>query len=153
MHELLVNRLFKLAQEKNVVSWADCPAMTIAVDLGRKATNKQWIELCDKQFITWSFYYCPHYQPSTIINPGAKVLQLKIGSRVDNQNCILLSCINSWDGQFKNGLKRIKYKVELSHDMRFPTMWYVWPAKAQTSMRIRAVWSEPLLVAWIFNEW
>ena len=30
--------------------------------------------------------------------------------------------------------------------MRFPTMWYVRPAKAQTSLRIRADWSEPLLV-------
>ena len=27
----------------------------------------------------------------------------------------------------------------LSSDMRFPTMWYVLPAKAQTSLRIRAV--------------
>ena len=37
---LLVNCLFKLAQEKSVVR---CPAMTIAVDMGRKATktNKQ----------------------------------------------------------------------------------------------------------------
>ena len=26
-----------------------------------------------------------------------------------------------------------------------PTMWYVPPAKAQTSLHIRAVWSEPLL--------
>ena len=34
MRELLVNRLFKPAQEK---VW--CPAMTIAVDLGRKATK------------------------------------------------------------------------------------------------------------------
>ena len=34
--------------------------------------------------------------------------------------------------------------------MGFPTMWYVRPAKAQTSLRIRAVWSEPLLVAWMF---
>ena len=40
----------------------------------------------------------------------------------------------------------------LSRDMRFPTMWYVRPAKAQTSLRIRAVWSEPLLVACIFYE-
>ena len=37
---LLVNCLFKLAQEKSVVRWTDRPAMTIAVDLGRKA-NKQ----------------------------------------------------------------------------------------------------------------
>ena len=30
--------------------------------------------------------------------------------------------------------------------MRFTTIWYVRPAKAQTSLRIRAVRSEPLLV-------
>ena len=40
----------------------------------------------------------------------------------------------------------------MSQCMRFPIMWYVRPAKAQTSLRIRAVWSEPLLVAWIFYE-
>ena len=33
--------------------------------------------------------------------------------------------------------------------MRFPTTWCMRPAKAQTSLRIRAVWSEPLLVAWL----
>ena len=31
--------------------------------------------------------------------------------------------------------------------MRFPTMWYVRPAKPQISLRIRAARSEPLLVA------
>ena len=36
--------------------------------------------------------------------------------------------------------------------MRFSTMWYVRPAKPQISLRIRAVWSEPLLVTWIFYE-
>ena len=36
--------------------------------------------------------------------------------------------------------------------MGFPTMWYVLPAKPQISLRISAVWSEPLLVAWIFYE-
>ena len=30
-------------------------------------------------------------------------------------------------------------KIDLSRDMRFPTMWYVLPAKAKTSLRIRAV--------------
>ena len=34
----------------------------------------------------------------------------------------------------------------MSREMRFPTMWYVRPAKAQTNLRIRAVLSEPLLV-------
>ena len=44
VHELLVNCLFKPAQEKSVVRLTDRPAMTIAVDLGCKATkqtNKQ----------------------------------------------------------------------------------------------------------------
>ena len=36
---------------------------------------------------------------------------------------------------------------KMSRSMRFPTMWYVQPAKAQISLRICAVWSEPLLVA------
>ena len=40
----------------------------------------------------------------------------------------------------------------LSSDIRFSTLWHVWPAKAQTSLRICTVWSEPLLVAWIFYE-
>ena len=34
-----------------------------------------------------------------------------------------------------------------NRDMRFPTMWYVGPAKPQISLRIRTVCSEPLLVA------
>ena len=40
----------------------------------------------------------------------------------------------------------------MSRNMRFPTLWYVQPAKARTSLRIRAVWSEPLLVAWIMYD-
>ena len=36
--------------------------------------------------------------------------------------------------------------------MRFPTVRYVRPAKPQISLRIHAVWSEPLLVAWIFYD-
>ena len=42
----------------------------------------------------------------------------------------------------------------MSQCMSFPTMWYVRPAKPQISLRIRAVWSEPLLIAWVFyNCW
>ena len=37
--------------------------------------------------------------------------------------------------------------INLSQCMRFPTMWYVRPAKPKISLRIRAVRSEPLLVA------
>ena len=38
----------------------------------------------------------------------------------------------------------------LSRGMGFPSMWYVRSAKPQISLRIRAVWSEHLLVAWTF---
>ena len=37
--------------------------------------------------------------------------------------------------------------------MRFLTMWYVRRAEPQISLRIRAVWSEPLLVVGIFFEY
>ena len=40
----------------------------------------------------------------------------------------------------------------MSHGMRFPALWHARPAKAQTSLRIRAFWSEHLLVAWIFHD-
>ena len=40
----------------------------------------------------------------------------------------------------------------MSQCMRFPTIWYVRPAKPQISLRICAVWSEPLLVAWVFYD-
>ena len=36
--------------------------------------------------------------------------------------------------------------------MEFPTMWYVRSAKPQVSLRICAVWSEPLRLAWIFYD-
>ena len=52
VREVLVNCLFKLAQETRVIKWTDRPAMTIAVDLGRKTTkqiNKQTI--CEKQLL------------------------------------------------------------------------------------------------------
>ena len=47
----------------------------------------------------------------------------------------------------------VRSSLYMNHNMRFPAIWYVRPAKAQTSLRIRAVWSEPLLVAWIFYEY
>ena len=40
VHEVLVNCLLKLAQEKSVLRWTDRPAMTIAVNLGGKATKQ-----------------------------------------------------------------------------------------------------------------
>ena len=61
LHEVLVNRLFKFAQEK--VWLGDRPAMTIAVDLGRKATKRtnkilRWNECQDSQTRSsqWGFW-------------------------------------------------------------------------------------------------
>ena len=42
--------------------------------------------------------------------------------------------------------------IQMSQCMRFPTTCYVRLAKPQLSLRIRAVWSEPLLVAWVFFD-
>ena len=53
---------------------------------------------------------------------------------------------------FQNETYSDEYKI-MSRNMRFPTMWYVRPAKAQISLRIGAGWSEPLLVAWIIYEY
>ena len=41
VHEVLVNTLVKLAQEKSVASWTDSPGMTIAVDWDIKNQTKQ----------------------------------------------------------------------------------------------------------------
>ena len=46
----------------------------------------------------------------------------------------------------------IKEIFHLSRDMLFPTMWYMRLTKPQISLRICAVWSKPLLVAWIFDD-
>ena len=46
----------------------------------------------------------------------------------------------------------IECKRYMSQSMKFPTMRYVRPAKPQISLRIRAVWSEPSLVAWVFYD-
>ena len=40
----------------------------------------------------------------------------------------------------------------MSQCMRFPTMRYVRPAGPQIGLRIRTVWSEPLVVAWVFYD-
>ena len=42
--------------------------------------------------------------------------------------------------------------LHLSRCMRFLTMWYVRPAKPPISLSIGAVWSEPLLAAWVFYD-
>ena len=43
-------------------------------------------------------------------------------------------------------------RYHMSRNMRFPTMWYVRPAKPQISLRICPVWSEVLQVAWVFYD-
>ena len=48
--------------------------------------------------------------------------------------------------------QRYHTKQNLSRHRWFPTMWYVRQAKPQISLCIHTVWSEPLLVAWLFYE-
>ena len=69
------------------------------------------------------------------------------------------SCLISWLQQIWfytvfNSVYILFHTVlkDLSQCMRFPTMWYVRPAKPQISLRIRAVWPEPLLVVWVFYD-
>ena len=57
---------------------------------------------------------------------------------------ILLSAGNQYMSQYSYFGT---YHTYMSRKMRFPTMWYVRPPKPQISLHIRAVWSEPLLVA------
>ena len=61
----------------------------------------------------------------------------------DEQACLILHWLT---------LSQDLELAQLSQCMRFPTMWYVRPAKAQTSLHIRAVWSELLLV-WVLSYW
>ena len=64
----------------------------------------------------------------------------------------LFPCSPEINSLFPNPCEGLVGGYNMSSDMRFPTMWYVRPAKAQTSLRIRAVCSEPLQVAWIIYE-
>ena len=70
------------------------------------------------------------------------------------ENALYLSDARICQLQFSAGAALTSGKIwdhnKMSRDMRFPTMWYVRPTKPQISLRIRAVWSEPLLVAWVF---
>ena len=49
-------------------------------------------------------------------------------------------------------MNQLAAEVYMSRDMRIPTMWYVRPAMAKTSLRIRTDCSEPLLVAIILFD-
>ena len=85
-----------------------------------------------------------------------------MGTQKNYLNHTQNKCLNQWigmDSQFyvqnvilSEPMVLINCTEYTSRDMRFPTMWYVRPAKAQTSLRIRTVWSEPLLVTWLFFE-
>ena len=50
------------------------------------------------------------------------------------------------------GLHSFWVHFDMSCNMRFPTIWFMKPAKPQISLRICAVWSQPLVVTWIFYK-
>ena len=82
-----------------------------------------------------------------------------LNSSQNSFNCSSCICIFSLEKNsisyraivFMHVLQNRLYSY-VSQCMKFPIMWYVQPAKPQISLPIRAVWSEPLLVAWIFYE-
>ena len=51
-----------------------------------------------------------------------------------------------WLRGLVSALNVLMQQNQISSDMKFPMMWYMRPAKAETSLRIRTVRSEPLLV-------
>ena len=67
------------------------------------------------------------------------------------KNLLKIKNLPLWNQQ-SNGNVSLTYFAQLSRNMRFRTMWYARPTKAQTSLRICAVWSEPLLLAWILYD-
>ena len=76
---------------------------------------------------------------------------ITIKHRFSMHNALLFANIPSGMTNVKHHVWYLyRLKTNMSYDMRLPTMWYVRPAKPQISLRIRAVWSEPLLVALIF---
>ena len=58
----------------------------------------------------------------------------------ENENGLSLSSMHTRES-FSSSLhiSIVQLQGEMSRNIRFPTMWYVRPAKAQTSLRIRAV--------------
>ena len=73
---------------------------------------------------------------------------------VTNDWCIIFSlyCTSHENLVLSHPQNYIDTKHKMSQCMVFPTIRHVRPAKPQISLRIRAVWSEPLLVAWVFYD-
>ena len=82
MHEVLVNCFFKLAQEKSVVKSTDRPAITIAVDLGCKATKQTKQCSIFMSILLPSFYFLNlqdssyYYEFTSILQNSADLEQL-----------------------------------------------------------------------------
>ena len=71
------------------------------------------------------------------------------GQSKKSLHCLHARSLEADDGTCENTLlakhvRSIGDFVYMSPDINFPTMWYRLPAKAQTSLHIRAVWSESL---------
>ena len=97
----------------------------------KKILHSQCICTLIQNFVQWIYYrVCIRWYLKTFVDarPG----------KSNSSPC------TGWD------INEYQIGHQMSRDMRFPTMWYVRPAKSQTSLRIRADWSRPLLLAWIF---
>ena len=158
VHKVLVNRLFKLAKAcpgKNVVRWTDSPAMTIDMEHKATKTNKQ---SSSRLQILWDLYW---FMTSSMDIPLLTVVTL---CGMWDNSASLFSSVHQTNSFSPNTKPRSKstclikwyiqsiIQLDVSHNMRFQTIWYVLPAKAQTSLHISTVWSELLLVLFVWFD-
>ena len=83
---------------------------------------------------------------TAVFHRGLYYLLSKNEPRHESSNNVVYVTSKGSDIQI-NIYNAFQLQFDMSRDMRNPTMCYVRPAKAQTSLRIRAVGSVPLLVA------
>ena len=111
----------------------------------------QCFDRCSDYFTENTSWSCKLCQNNDIYESIRAFPKIQENSDFDHLNYWLFQRIPAVPGTSNNRGLTV-YKNDISHDMRFPTMWYVRPAKPQISLLMCAVWPEPLLVAWIFNS-
>ena len=134
---------FRLSLTATLLEWEEGRWMTIEI-ISQSISTKVWYQARIKLMKVWDrarIKLVKVWDRARIklvkVWNRARIKLLTPGSAIRHiSDCSTLPGIPAW--------------LQMSRDMRFPTMWYVRPAKAQTSLRIRTVWSEPLLVACIF---
>ena len=84
--------------------------------------------------------YLPHFEPNRTLQTIDNIKQALHNLNVHEMANFIKGCVTYFFPKKITFLITLRwiYKEEMSRDMRFSTMWYVQPAKAQTSLRVRA---------------